>query len=61
MQFMKSLVDSWSESCLRGELGHLGDASGVVAHGAVCVDGQARRERRQHADRGEGNTCTTEE
>ncbi len=42
---------------LWGELSHLGDAPGVVAHGAVRVDGEAGGEGGQHADRGERDAC----
>ena len=38
-----------------GELGHLGDATRVVADGAVDVDGEAGGEVGEHAERGEGD------
>mmetsp|Transcript_3506 Transcript_3506/g.15455 ORF Transcript_3506/g.15455 Transcript_3506/m.15455 type:complete len:639 (-) Transcript_3506:48-1964(-) len=38
-----------------GHLGHLGNAAGVVADGAVDVDGEAGGEVGKHAERGEGD------
>lgn len=43
-------------SHLWGELGHLGDTSGVVADGAVGIDREAGSKGGQHTDRGQGNT-----
>ena len=43
---------------LWGELSHLGDAAGVVAHGAVRIDGEAGGEGGQHTDRGERDACS---
>jgi hypothetical protein len=38
------------------ELAHLSDASGVVADGAIAVDGEADGEGGEHADGGHGDT-----
>ena len=45
----------------RRQLGHLRDAARVVGHRAVAVDRQARRERREHAERGERDTVQIRE
>ena len=39
----------------------LGDTTGVVGHGAVCVGGQRDAERAEHADGGEGDAVQTGE
>mmetsp|Transcript_9186 Transcript_9186/g.37550 ORF Transcript_9186/g.37550 Transcript_9186/m.37550 type:complete len:343 (+) Transcript_9186:60-1088(+) len=44
-----------------GHLGHLGNAASVVADGAVDVDGEARGERAQHAERGESHAVHVHE
>mmetsp|Transcript_42066 Transcript_42066/g.91392 ORF Transcript_42066/g.91392 Transcript_42066/m.91392 type:complete len:431 (-) Transcript_42066:639-1931(-) len=44
---------------LLGQVGHLGDAAGVVRDGAVGVRGKRDAERGEHADRGDGDAKGT--
>ena len=42
-----------------GETGHLGDAAGVVGHGAVSVGRESDAERGEHADAGDADAVQT--
>ena len=50
--------NSMQRAYLRGKLGHLGNASGVVTHGSVGVDREAGGESGQHTDGRESHAYT---